>query len=132
MFRMEAGRALGAREGDNAEASRKGQSADIALAPAPTQRFVRLAVLAALLLLALYTAIAVVRLMGEPQSPSEQLLWLMAPLGVAFALGVGPEWFAPKPVLRPTETRALLGTATSRSRPSRGPSSARNQDRTGR
>jgi len=88
MFRMEAGRALGAREGDNAEASRKGQSADIALARAPTQRFVRLAVLAALLLLALYTAIAVVRLMGEPQSPSEQLLWLMAPLGVAFALGV--------------------------------------------
>ena len=88
MFGMEAGRALGAREGDNAAESREGQSADLALAPAPAQRFVRIAVLAALLLLALYTAVAVIRLMGAPQSPGEQLLWLMAPLGVAVALGV--------------------------------------------
>jgi two-component system cell cycle sensor histidine kinase PleC len=88
MFRVEAGRALGKREGDNATESREGQSADLALARAPTQRFVRIAVLAALLLLVVYTAVAVVRLLGGPQSPSEQLLWLMAPLGVAFALGV--------------------------------------------
>lgn len=27
---------------------------------------------------------------------------------LAFALGVGPEWFAPTPVLHPAETRALL------------------------
>jgi len=88
MFGMEAGRALGAREGDNAAESREGRSADLALAPAPAQRLVRVAVLAALLLLVLYTAVAVIRLMGGPQSPGEQLLWLMAPLGVAFALGV--------------------------------------------
>ncbi|MGH6966353.1 MAG: PAS domain-containing sensor histidine kinase [Phenylobacterium sp.] len=89
MFRTEAGRALGKGGGDNATESREGQPADLAVARAPTtQRFVRVAVLAALVLLALYTAVAVVRLMGGPQSPSEQLLWLMAPLGVAFALGV--------------------------------------------
>jgi len=88
MFGTEAGRALGAREGENAAKSHEGRSADLARAHAPSQRFVRVAVLATLGLLALYTAIAVLRLMGGPQPPSEQLLWLMAPLGVAFALGV--------------------------------------------
>jgi two-component system cell cycle sensor histidine kinase PleC len=88
MFWTEAGRALGARRGDNATGSREGQSADLALARAPTQRLVRIAVLTALALLVLYAAVAAVRLMGRPQSPGEQLLWLMAPLGAAFALGV--------------------------------------------
>ena len=38
------------------------RSADLALAKPPTQRFARIAILAALLLLALYTAIALMRL----------------------------------------------------------------------
>jgi two-component system cell cycle sensor histidine kinase PleC len=88
MFRAEAGRALGKREVDNATGSREGQSADLALPRAPTQKFVRVAVLAALALLALYAAVAAVRVMRGQQSPGEQLLWLMVPLGAAFALGV--------------------------------------------
>jgi two-component system cell cycle sensor histidine kinase PleC len=89
MFRTEARRALAAREGDSAANSRlQGRSADLALAQAPTQRFARIAILAALLLLAVYTAIAILRLTRGPQSAAEQLLWLMVPLGVAFALGL--------------------------------------------
>jgi len=80
---------LAARKGDDAAESREqGRSADLALAQAPTQRFARIAVLAALLLLTVYTAIAIVRAMRGPEGPGEQLLWLMAPLGVAFALGI--------------------------------------------
>jgi len=80
---------LAARNGDNAaESPDQGRSADLALAQAPTQRFARIAVLAALLLLTVYTAIAIVRAMRGPEGPGEQLLWLMAPLGVAFALGI--------------------------------------------
>jgi len=54
----------------------------------PTQRFARIAVLSALLLLACYTGAAISRLHAAPRSFDEQLLWLIAPLGVAFALGL--------------------------------------------
>jgi two-component system cell cycle sensor histidine kinase PleC len=55
----------------------------------PTQRFVRIAILAALLLLAVYTVAALMRLNGGPApSRAEQLVWLTGPLIVAFSLGV--------------------------------------------
>ncbi|HEY2752774.1 PAS domain-containing sensor histidine kinase [Phenylobacterium sp.] len=54
----------------------------------PTQRFARLAILAALLLLAVYTAVAVTRLLRGPLGPTEQLVSLLIPLIVAFALGL--------------------------------------------
>ncbi|MDB5445922.1 MAG: hypothetical protein JWQ97_1239 [Phenylobacterium sp.] len=38
--------------------------------------------------MAVYTVAALFRLRGTAQTPSEQLLWLMAPLTVAFALGL--------------------------------------------
>ena len=89
MFWMEGRRALAAREGDSAaKTGLQGRSADLALAKAPTQRFARIAILAALLLLAVYTGLAIVRLTRGPQSADEQLLWLMIPLGVAFSLGL--------------------------------------------
>ncbi|WP_276309801.1 PAS domain-containing sensor histidine kinase [Phenylobacterium deserti] len=53
----------------------------------PSHRFTRIAILACLVMLAVYTAFAVIRLRMGPQSPVEQLLWLLAPLGVAFLLG---------------------------------------------
>ncbi|HEY2357819.1 MAG TPA: ATP-binding protein [Phenylobacterium sp.] len=64
------------------------RSVDAAMAKAPTQRFARLAILAALLLLAVYTAVAVARLLRGPQGPTEQLISLLIPLIVAFALGL--------------------------------------------
>ncbi len=89
MFWMEGRRALAEGGGDSAaKPGLQGRSADLALAQAPTQRFARIAILAALLLLAIYTAIAIVRLTRGPQSAGEQLLWLMIPLGVAFSLGL--------------------------------------------
>ncbi|WP_279386480.1 sensor histidine kinase [Phenylobacterium hankyongense] len=54
----------------------------------PTQRFARIAVLSALLLLAVYTAAAVARLHTGPRTADEQTLWLLAPLVVTFGLGL--------------------------------------------
>ncbi|HEY8571636.1 MAG TPA: ATP-binding protein [Phenylobacterium sp.] len=54
----------------------------------PTTRFARIVILAALLLLAVYTAFAVMRLQQGPQGAGEQLAWLTVPLAVAFALGL--------------------------------------------
>ena len=71
------------------EASRSaGRSADLALAKPPTQRFVRIAILGALLLLTTYTGLAIARLLRGPLSPAEQLVSLIVPLVVAFSLGV--------------------------------------------
>jgi len=71
------------------EARSQDRMADLALAEAPTHRFARIAILAALLMLAVYSAAAVFRIVrGPQQSPEEQLLWLIAPLAVAFGLGV--------------------------------------------
>ncbi|HEX4709901.1 PAS domain-containing sensor histidine kinase [Phenylobacterium sp.] len=58
------------------------------MAKPPTQRFARIAILAALLLLAVYTGLAVTRLLSGPQGPTEQLVSLLVPLLVAFALGL--------------------------------------------
>ncbi|MET0273981.1 MAG: ATP-binding protein [Phenylobacterium sp.] len=55
---------------------------------APTQRFARIAVLAALLILAVYTAGAVFRVREGAQTQTEQLIWLTVPLAVAVALGL--------------------------------------------
>jgi two-component system cell cycle sensor histidine kinase PleC len=55
----------------------------------PTQRFARIAVLAALLLLAVYTAAALMRLDARPApGRTEQFLWLICPLIVALTLGI--------------------------------------------
>ncbi|WP_308238123.1 ATP-binding protein [Phenylobacterium sp. J367] len=54
----------------------------------PSYSFARIAILATLLLLAVYTAVAVGRLRAGPQSPEETLVWLAAPLATAFALGL--------------------------------------------
>ena len=64
-----------------------GQPADRA-ARAPTQRFVRVAIPTALLMLAVYAAAAVWRLRAGPADALEQLLWLALPLLVAVGLGV--------------------------------------------
>jgi two-component system cell cycle sensor histidine kinase PleC len=53
----------------------------------PTQRFARLAIIASLVLLVAYTAVALNRLYGGSETPTVQLLWLITPLIVAFALG---------------------------------------------
>ncbi|HEY8004530.1 MAG TPA: ATP-binding protein [Phenylobacterium sp.] len=58
------------------------------MAKPPTQRFARLAILAAFLLLAVYTGLAVMRVLHGPQSAAEQLFSLLVPLVVAFALGL--------------------------------------------
>ncbi|WP_411288260.1 ATP-binding protein [Phenylobacterium sp.] len=80
---------MAGRAGDNAADARPlGQPAGLALTRPPTQRFARVAILAALLLIAVYTAMAVLRLRAGPQSPDEQLVWVLVPLAVAFALGV--------------------------------------------
>jgi len=63
------------------------RSADLALAKPPTQRFARIAILAALLLLAVYTAIAIARVSHGPLSLAEQVISLLVPLLVAGALG---------------------------------------------
>jgi two-component system cell cycle sensor histidine kinase PleC len=54
----------------------------------PSYSFARVAILATLLLLAVYTAVAVGRIRAGPQSADEQLVWLAAPLATAFALGL--------------------------------------------
>jgi two-component system cell cycle sensor histidine kinase PleC len=82
-------RALAAGESESAAKSRPAdRTADLALARPPTQRFARIAVLAALLLLAVYTGLAINRLLHGPESPTEQLVSLIVPLVVAFALGL--------------------------------------------
>jgi two-component system cell cycle sensor histidine kinase PleC len=63
------------------------RSADLAFAKPPTQRFARIAILGALLLLAVYTAIAIARFTQGPLSLVEQVVTLMVPLAVAGALG---------------------------------------------
>ncbi|WP_374471353.1 ATP-binding protein [Phenylobacterium sp.] len=54
----------------------------------PSYSFARIAILSTLLLLAVYTAVAVGRIRAGPQAPEEQLIWLSAPLATAFALGL--------------------------------------------
>ncbi|MFN3585125.1 ATP-binding protein [Phenylobacterium sp.] len=66
----------------------RGRFAPLEPARPPTQRFVRIGILSALLLLAVYTALALARLRTGPQSAEEQFVWLATPLAVAFALGV--------------------------------------------
>jgi len=78
---------LGARESKSVAKARD-RTADLALAKPPTQRFARLAIGASLLLLSLYTAAAIARLLRGPQGPVEQLASLLVPLAVAGALGV--------------------------------------------
>jgi two-component system, cell cycle sensor histidine kinase PleC len=77
---------LEARE-DMGAAKTQDRSADLALAKPPTQRFARIAILAALLLLAVYTAIAIARVSHGPLSLAEQVVALLVPLLVAGALG---------------------------------------------
>jgi two-component system cell cycle sensor histidine kinase PleC len=77
---------LEARE-DMGAATTQDRSADLALAKPPTQRFARIAILAALLLLAVYTAIAIARVSHGPLSLAEQVISLLVPLLVAGALG---------------------------------------------
>jgi two-component system cell cycle sensor histidine kinase PleC len=69
------------------EARSQGRSGDLALASPPTQRFVRLAIATALVLLVAYSTAAALRLLGGPESIAEQLAWLGAPLLVALGLG---------------------------------------------
>ena len=80
---------MAARDSESARQARSaGPAADLALAKPPTQRFVRMAILGALLLLTLYTGLAVTRLLHGPLSPTEQLVSLVVPLVVAFSLGL--------------------------------------------
>ena len=87
---MGAPRALAVRDGDStAEAGPRDRSGDLAPAQAPTQRFVRITILAALLLLALYSAVAVFRVLGGARATvGEQLVWLLIPLCVSLGLGI--------------------------------------------
>jgi two-component system cell cycle sensor histidine kinase PleC len=77
---------LEARE-DKGVAKAQDRAADLALAKPPTQRFARIAIFAALLLLAVYTAVAIGRAAHGPPSLVEQIVSLMVPLAVAGALG---------------------------------------------
>jgi two-component system, cell cycle sensor histidine kinase PleC len=77
---------LEARE-DMGAATAQDRSADLTLAKPPTQRFARIAILAALLLLTVYTAIAIARATHGPPGLVEQIVSLIAPLTVAAALG---------------------------------------------
>jgi two-component system cell cycle sensor histidine kinase PleC len=79
-------RALARGGGRRAKGGRR--PAELAPARPPTQRFARIGILSALLLLAVYTAFAIERLRAGPQTAEEQMVWLAAPLVVAFALGV--------------------------------------------
>ena len=72
---------------DKGAAKAQDRAADLALAKPPTQRFARIAILAALLLLAIYTAIAIARVTHGPLGLAEQVVSLMVPLAVAGALG---------------------------------------------
>ena len=79
-----------AREGESAGEDRpQARLADLALALAkpPTQRFARLAILASLVLLAAYTGVAVIRLMKGPIGRTEEIVTLVVPMFMAFALG---------------------------------------------
>ena len=78
---------MGARHSESA-AQETDRSADLAIAKPPTQRFVRIAIFAALVLLSLYTAFAINRLMRGPQGPAEQIASLIVPLVAALALGI--------------------------------------------
>ncbi|HEY0437967.1 MAG TPA: ATP-binding protein [Phenylobacterium sp.] len=62
-------------------------AAELALVRPPTQRFARTAILAALVLLSLYTAAGAVRLFRGPLSLGEEIASLVIPLAVAFGLG---------------------------------------------
>ena len=53
----------------------------------PTQRFTRVAILATLLALAIYTVAAIFRLNADPDGGAGQLIWLMAPLAAVLVLG---------------------------------------------
>ena len=68
-------------------AERAGASSPAPKGP-PTQRFIRIVVVAVLLILAVYAVAAAVRLRGPPQSQLEQFLWLALPLVVVALLGV--------------------------------------------
>ncbi len=70
-----------------AKVNRNGRSATLAPAHPPTQRFARISLLAALLLLAIYSAATIARLAAGPQDRAEQLAWLVTPLIVSFLLG---------------------------------------------
>ncbi len=75
-------------EGESAaEARPQARLADLALAQPPTQRFARIAILAALVLLAAYTGVAVIRLLKGPIGPVEEIVTLVVPMIVAFSLG---------------------------------------------
>jgi two-component system cell cycle sensor histidine kinase PleC len=81
-------RVVTAREGESAaEARPQARLADLALARPPTQRFVRMAILASLVLLAAYTGVAVIRLMRGSISHAEEIVTLILPMLMAFALG---------------------------------------------
>jgi two-component system cell cycle sensor histidine kinase PleC len=62
--------------------------ADLAAGKPPTQRFARVAILASLLLLAVYSGVAIIRRLHGPPSAAEQIVSLIVPLAVAAALGV--------------------------------------------
>ncbi|MGA0605422.1 ATP-binding protein [Phenylobacterium sp. VNQ135] len=74
--------------GGAVKAAEERRPAELAAVRPPTQRFARIGVLSALLLLAVYTVAALFRMRAGPQGAVEQLVWLAAPLIVAFALGV--------------------------------------------
>jgi two-component system cell cycle sensor histidine kinase PleC len=50
---------------------------------------VRIAILSALVILAVYTAAALLRLTRSPDHQAEEIVWLVVPLAVAIVLGVG-------------------------------------------
>jgi two-component system cell cycle sensor histidine kinase PleC len=50
---------------------------------------VRIAILSALVILAVYTAAALLRLARSPDHQAEEIVWLVVPLAVAIVLGVG-------------------------------------------
>jgi two-component system cell cycle sensor histidine kinase PleC len=79
---------LGRRAGEDAADARRLDRSRIDASDPPSHRFARVAILTALLLLAVYTAFAVIRLREGPQSPAEQLAWLTVPLATAFVLGL--------------------------------------------
>jgi two-component system, cell cycle sensor histidine kinase PleC len=54
----------------------------------PTRRFVRVAIGATIALLGAYTAVAIRRLEGPPETPLELVAWLTAPLVAAAGLGI--------------------------------------------
>ena len=74
---------------DVADAARQDRPSDRPAVPGPpSYRFGRIAILAALLLMAVYAAVAVARLQAGSPAPQEQIVWLTAPLAAAFGLGL--------------------------------------------